>query len=1072
MKRTILCMLFLFLSVPFAHAATYYVDPATGNNANAGAATGTAWKNPPGTRTTTNSGFISSTWGSISTSAKVQCGDTILLKGGSTQTSTQGGAWRIDNNYYTATCTTGSRITIRIATVGEWAGSTSNFIIDGTGVTPTCVNNCGSGGYDALVDVEKVNYIQLLGQSASQRIEIKNTPAGPAGASEYGMGLLLDNFALAQGDGFKAQWLSIHDNNGAGVEVVNWKNWNIGQVISFNNGLPGFGAGGQSDSPMTNGAFVDTEAYNNGTRAQPGFADAYFFLGGNPLWCVRCTAHDNIQRGFNTGTVSDAIVSTFLFRDMRAYGNGTSADPNIAKAGFGFSGPDQLDQFTQYNFIVGAVLYRNVQLGAWMGYGDGWVEMWHATMFGNGYGTNPDGDVKYDRSSDLAAVYNSIFQHRSYNPAPWTYGNANFARDRAPKSDYNVYHPASADTENFSYFNFQAGFSTTARTFAQAAAGQAGFTGAHDLIGLTYNPLFVATDDTTYASNDFHLQNGSPAIDHGQFLMRANGAGTSATTVTVLGNGNSNDPRNYFIGPLSYLDAVPDLIQIQGCGQVTITAITATTISFTPACSWVTGAGVHLAYNGAAPDSGAFEATVAPPAPVSNFTASPLSGTAPLAVQFSDTSTGGPTAWAWVFGDGGTSTLQSPAHSYAAAGTYTVQMTATNAGGSNTMTKTSYITVTTPAPPIGSITRTMMPREYFALVDPVKTRVAGCTAALLNTAITAAGSTVGTFWLPPMDGLGTACVWNTESNVTIPATLTLHIPSKAQICPATGTVFTVNGPIEGDLNRQIKGDNCPGKIVFGAPTSQLHAKWWGASFNGALVNKALADIGTGVKQLILDEGAWIIDTGVTVPATTTLILPLGHTCSATAAFDVQGPILDYTHLAKSIAGNVPVTVSGTAAETTLFSYVVNGCALSTHAGLRLTVLYDYLNATGALTNLTLRLKYTAGGVTSNAGTMVFTGLEQDATNRRPGRLELTLLTAGARNALRTVASGLLGPPVALTGAAGVVVNAGGLGMLTGNNLLVADSTGNNTLALTAQHSVSSANASVTLQSVLLELVSK
>ncbi len=593
-----------------AFAATYYVDPTTGVNTNNGTSASTPWKNPPGTRTANDSGFSSTAWGAVTTSAKVQCGDVILLKGGSTQASAQGGAWRIDANYYTNNCTTGSRLTLRIATSAEWSGSAGNFIIDGTGMTPTCVNACGSGGYVALVDVEGVNYVVLQGQGATQRIEIKNGASGPHG--EMGFGLLVTNAFGAQGDGFKGQWLAVHHNTGAGIEVSTWKNWLVANTISYSNGGPGYGAGSQSDLKVTNGGFVDAEAYGNGTAAYGGFADAYFFVGGNTLWCVRCAAHDNVQRGFNTGSILNNNAATYLFRDMRAYNNGTSSDPNVSKNAFGFSGPDLLDQFPQQNFIVGAILYRNTQLGAWMGYGDGWVELWHGVFFGNGYGTNPDGDAKYDRSSDYAGVYNSIFQRRSYTQAPWTYGNANQARDRAPRSDYNLYHPASADSEWFSYFNFQGGsFNSTGRTFAQAAAGQAGFTGAHELIGATYNPLFVKTDDTTYANNDFHLQSGSAAIDKGQFLMRANGAGANASTINVLGNGNSNDPRNYFIAPNSYLDATPDTIQIQGCGQVTITALTATSISFTPSCaSWANGAGVHLPWNGNSPDIGAFESGV------------------------------------------------------------------------------------------------------------------------------------------------------------------------------------------------------------------------------------------------------------------------------------------------------------------------------------------------------------------------------------------------------------------------------------------------------------------------------
>lgn len=86
-----------------------------------------------------------------------------------------------------------------------------------------------------------------------------------------------------------------------------------------------------------------------------------------------------------------------------------------------------------------------------------------------------------------------------------------------------------------------------------------------------------------------------------------------------------------------------------------------------------------------------------PPAvtPVADFTATtPISGAAPLTVQFSNLSTNTPTAYEWTFGDGTTSTLKNPSKTYANAGSYTVTLKATNAAGSDTETKTGYITVT------------------------------------------------------------------------------------------------------------------------------------------------------------------------------------------------------------------------------------------------------------------------------------------------------------------------------------------------------------------------------------------
>jgi PKD repeat protein len=86
----------------------------------------------------------------------------------------------------------------------------------------------------------------------------------------------------------------------------------------------------------------------------------------------------------------------------------------------------------------------------------------------------------------------------------------------------------------------------------------------------------------------------------------------------------------------------------------------------------------------------------APAKPVANFTGTPTSGTAPLQVQFTDTSSNGPTSWLWDFGDTSTSTSQNPAHTYTAQGTYTVSLTATNVGGSDQVTKTNYIAVSPP----------------------------------------------------------------------------------------------------------------------------------------------------------------------------------------------------------------------------------------------------------------------------------------------------------------------------------------------------------------------------------------
>ncbi len=61
--------------------------------------------------------------------------------------------------------------------------------------------------------------------------------------------------------------------------------------------------------------------------------------------------------------------------------------------------------------------------------------------------------------------------------------------------------------------------------------------------------------------------------------------------------------------------------------------------------------------------------TVNGAAPVANFSGTPTSGNAPLAVSFTDSSTNSPTAWSWNFGDSSTSTAQNPSHTYSSRAT-------------------------------------------------------------------------------------------------------------------------------------------------------------------------------------------------------------------------------------------------------------------------------------------------------------------------------------------------------------------------------------------------------------------
>ena len=78
---------------------------------------------------------------------------------------------------------------------------------------------------------------------------------------------------------------------------------------------------------------------------------------------------------------------------------------------------------------------------------------------------------------------------------------------------------------------------------------------------------------------------------------------------------------------------------------------------------------------------------------IANFSADPTRGSVPLTVQFTETSAGDVVNWEWAFGDGITSTLPSPSHTYTTAGAYTVTLVVSGSGSIDSETKVGYIDV-------------------------------------------------------------------------------------------------------------------------------------------------------------------------------------------------------------------------------------------------------------------------------------------------------------------------------------------------------------------------------------------
>jgi PKD repeat protein len=86
--------------------------------------------------------------------------------------------------------------------------------------------------------------------------------------------------------------------------------------------------------------------------------------------------------------------------------------------------------------------------------------------------------------------------------------------------------------------------------------------------------------------------------------------------------------------------------------------------------------------------------TVVASAPSAAFNSHLTTGNAPLIVDFTNASSGEIGAYTWDFGDGGASTEVNPTHTYVEAGLYSVTLTVSGPGGSDTLIKADHVQVT------------------------------------------------------------------------------------------------------------------------------------------------------------------------------------------------------------------------------------------------------------------------------------------------------------------------------------------------------------------------------------------
>ncbi len=218
----------------------------------------------------------------------------------------------------------------------------------------------------------------------------------------------------------------------------------------------------------------------------------------------------------------------------------------------------------------------------------------------------------------------------------------------------------------------------------------------------------------------------------------------------------------------------------------------------------------------------------APKAPTASFTASTTSGTAPLPVQFTDTSSGAPTSWAWEFGDGSTATEQNPAHTYTQPGTYTVRLSATNAVGTSTPVTATVTVAAAPVLPVASFTASATTGQAPLVVRFSDTSTGtptawawdfgdGTTAADQHPSHTFTAAGTYTVRLTVVNAAGTSS----------PATVTVTV---AAAPPRVGATSTASSPGSKhvDVSRPagvVNGDVLVARIVTDSTVKSVPAGW-------------------------------------------------------------------------------------------------------------------------------------------------------------------------------------------------------------------------------------------------------
>ena len=513
-----------------------------------------------------NPGTLSSPWRTIQRAANtVVAGDTVQIRGGTYN----------EQINFNNSGTSGNPITFT-----NYAGEV--VTIDGAGISML--------SYDYLLQIVGRQYIHIVGTS---RTNFRVINAGGAGANGFvkihnssNIYIKSVTFDVSNGIGFD---LSSAANNRITFDDVEVSHW--GGVDTT-----GIYPDGMSNLAILNSSFHDVSGTGNN--------DAITALSNNGV-----LIHNNLVYNIGDGIDLGQIGSTPTQNAIVRYNTVRNGDGRL----YTLSGDGNADPSFNTHHVV---FYKNLAHNGgtnhelYQGVHD--IEIWNTTHHNSTIGVWIRGECSSDTGPlDNVSLYNSILAPVNGISSNTPFAQYDMNNVNTFKSDFNIF----CGFSDFSCTGIFAEWDPNGSNDGTGCAGSevanySSLTAWQTDTGEDFNSFRQDPKFVNATAKDYQLQSTSPAINAGTFFMRATAPGTNATTISV-----NKDPNRYFVSPSRFYQVPGDRIQIEGCGEVTITSMSTNSITFTPACSWTTNAGVHVPWQGSRPDIGAFEYGGTSPSP-------------------------------------------------------------------------------------------------------------------------------------------------------------------------------------------------------------------------------------------------------------------------------------------------------------------------------------------------------------------------------------------------------------------------------------------------------------------------